>query len=498
MASPVQAPPPRVPLPPPRPQRSLAGPVVLIVVGIVFLLGTMGVLHWYMLGVWFAHYWPLLIILWGVIKLVEYQQAQRSGTRARGIGAGGIFLLVVLILFGLMATQAARFNWEELRDQIGTNDGDFPFFGHTFNYDDQLAQNFPAGASLQVTDDRGAVNVTASPDSQIHVAVHKRVSAESQRDADQWNAGTKPQITVSGNVVSVNANTHGGGDHWVASDMDISLPRKASVVITTRHGDVSVLGRDGDAEISNQHGDVSAADIHGKVTLHLEQSSARISQVASDVSIEGHANDVSIEDVKGEVHLNGDFTENLKLAKIAKAVSFKTSRTDMELAKLDGDLDLDSGDLQADSVSGPLRLETRSKDIRLGAVSGDVHLTDANGAVEIRVNKLGSMQVENRQGDIEIYVPDKTGFQVDARVHNGEVHSDFSELKINNSDDQGIATGTVGSGGPLITLNNEHGTIEIRKGSLHPDVGAASHAGMPVPPRAPQAPQPPVPEETEN
>jgi hypothetical protein len=35
---------------PPRAPRSLAGPVVLIVIGVVFLLGTMGVLHWSHLG----------------------------------------------------------------------------------------------------------------------------------------------------------------------------------------------------------------------------------------------------------------------------------------------------------------------------------------------------------------------------------------------------------------------------------------------------------------
>ncbi len=494
MASTVQTPPPRVPPPAPRPQRSLAGPVVLIIIGIVFLLGTMGVLHWYVLGQWFAHYWPLLIIVWGVIKLVEHQQAQHGGRPARGIGVGGVFLLIMLIVFGLMATQAARFNWEELRDQIGDNDGDFPFFGHTYNYDDQLAQSFPAGASLNVQDDRGAVNVTASPDNQIHVTVHKRVNAESQQEADQWSGGAKPQITVSGNVVTLNANTHGGGDHWVATDMDVSLPRKASVVISTRHGDTSVMGRDGDAEISNQHGDVSASDINGKVILHLEHSSARVSQIASDVSVEGHANDVSVEDVKGEVRLNGDFTENLKLAKIAKAVSFKTSRTSMELARLDGELNLDSGDLQADNLIGPLRLETRSKDIRLGAVSGDVHLSDENGAVEIRVSKLGSMQVENRQGDIEIFVPDKAGFQVDAHARNGEFYSDFSGVKNNESDDVAVASGTVGSGGPVLTLKNEHGAIKILKSSSNPDTGV-----IPTPPRPPKPPKPPeVPEETEN
>ena len=451
----------------------------------------MGILHWYLLGQWFAHYWPLLIIVWGVIKLVEHEQAKRAGMPARGIGAGGVFLLVVLIVFGLVATQAARFNWDQLRDQMDMNGGDFPLFGHTYSYDDQLQQAFPAGASLHIVDDRGAVNVTTSTDNQMHVTVHKRVSAESQEDADKWNPGTKPQITVSGTVVSLNANTQGAGDHWVTTDMDVSLPRKAPVVVSTRHGDVSILGREGDADITSQHGDVSVSDVNGKVSLNLDHSSARVSQIASDVSVEGRANDVSIEDIKGAVHLNGDFTESVKLAKIAKAVSFKTGRTDMEFAKLDGDLDLDSGDLDVTNITGPVRLETRSKDVRLAGVSGDLRLQDENGAVEVRVGKLGNLQVGNRQGDIQIYLPEKSGFTVDAHARNGEIQSDFDGLKISNSDDQGVASGTVGGGGPQLVLNNEHGTIEIRKGSLQ--------AEAPPPPRGPKPPATPqVPEPSEN
>lgn len=493
MVSPVQVP------PPPRHRRSMSGPVILIAVGIVFLLGTMGVLNWQNLGHWFAHYWPLLLIIAGVIKLIEYQQAQREGARAPGLSAGGVFLIIGVIICGLIATQASHVNWGELGNGIDIGDGgDFPIFGSKFNYDDQLTQTFPAGASLRVTNTRGAVNVSASEDDQIRVGVHKRISAESQSEADKWNAGTKPQIAVSGSVVTLNANNQGAGDHWVAEDLDISLPRKAAVVVSTRYGDVSVIGREGNVDITSQHADVTATDINGKVSLNLDHSAARISQVSSDVSIGGRANDVSIEDVKGALHLDGEFMESLKLSKISQAVMFKSSRTDMDFSRLDGDLDLDSGDLQASDVIGPLRLNTRSKDIRLTGVSGDVRLQDENGSIELRVNKIGSTQIDNRKGDVQIYLPDKAGFQVDARARNGEIQTDFDQLKVDDSNDQAVATGTVGGGGPRLIVNNEHGTIEIRKASSAPQESEEAPAA-PKAPKAPHAPAAPkTPQVTEN
>ena len=166
----------------------------------------------------------------------------------------------------------------------------------------------------------------------------------------------------------------------------------------------------------------------------------------------------------------------------------------MELSKLNGDLDMDSGDMRASDVIGPLRLSTRHKDIRLEGMAGDVRLKDENGSVEVRMGKLGSMQVENRRGDIQIYVPDKTGFQLEAKARGGEVESDFGELKINNANDQAIATGTVGGGGPHLVINNEHGTIAIRKGSV-----LVEAPSPPSPPKAPHAPATPkAPAVTEN
>jgi putative adhesin len=489
MASPTQ------PLPiQPQPQRqrqrrSIAGPVVMILLGIVLLLTTMRVLQPQPLVHWFGTYWPALIILWGVIKLVEYQQAQREGTRPAGIGAGGVLLLVFLILFGLSATQASRFNWDEIRNHIDMGDDDFTLFGHNYSYDDQLHQDFPAGSSLRIVNDRGAVNLTVSDDNQIHVAAHKKINADSQAEADKFNPVTKPQITASDNTITLNANTQGAGDRSVTTDLDVSLPRKAPVVISSRRGDVSVLGRDSDVEIASQHGDVTTSDINGKLSLNLTHGTARASNISGDVSVQGRGDDISLADVKGAARLSGEF-DTIKLAKIAGAVGFKSARTDMEFSRLNGNLDMDSGDMRASDLVGPFRLLTRSKDIRLEGVKGDVRLQNENGAVEIHMSKLGNVQLSNRNSDVQIYVPDKAGFQLEAHSRGGEIQSDFDALKIVNGDNQASASGTIGEGGPHLVINNEHGGIELRKGST-----VAEAPAPPKPPRTPATPKVPVPTE---
>jgi DUF4097 and DUF4098 domain-containing protein YvlB len=472
--------PPLAPMPSRPRRRSLAGPLVLIIIGVVFLLGNLHMISWARICTWFAHYWPVLLILWGVVKLIEYQQAQREGTTAPGIGAGGVLLIVIIVVFGLMATQATRFNWGEIRDNMGIDDGDLDnIFGDTFNFDDHLEQDFPAAASLKVIDNHGAVSVHPSDDNKITVAVHKRIGAENQSDADKYNGETKPTITTIGGLVTLDARVEAAGDHAVETDLDISLPRKVPVSIISRRGDVRVVNRDGDLQVSAQHADTSMEDINGNVKLNLERSSAKLDHISGDVQVEGRLNEVAVSDVNGSVQLNGEFMESVKIARVSKPVAFKSSRTDMEFSKIDGELDLDSDDLHADQITGPTRLTTRSKEIRLENVTGDVRLQDSNGNVEVGMRSLGNVQIDSRSGDIQLSLPEKAGFRLDARTRDGEIQCDFPDLKVENGDHEATATGSEGNGAAHIVLTDEHAGIEIRKASAEP----------PHPPQPPASPK---------
>jgi len=470
------------------PHRSIAGPVVLILMGVLFLLGTMGILEIHHLGTLFARFWPALLILWGVLKLIEYEQAKRFGQPVRGIGVGGIFLMLFLIMAGLIATQAARVNWKNLGEhiQIGDEEGlDEIFGGSTFNYSDELSQDIPAGSTVHVNDDRGTITINVADGRTMKVSVRKKVRAEKEQDAESYNGKTKPQIVAGEKVVTLNANTQGAGDKGVTTDMDIYLPVNTALVITSGRGDVTIAGMSSNVEVNHHRGEVNINDHTGNISLNLDGSSARLAHLKGDVTISGKANEVAVEDVDGAVHLNGEFQESVRLVRVSKTVSFRSSRTEMEFARLDGRLDLDSGDLRADSLSGPMRLTTHSKDIALEGLSGDLRLEDSNGTVEVGVYKPGNIQIDNRKGDVQVSIPPNTAIKIEARTREGEISSDFEEIKVANHDRQSSASGSIGSNGPRLVMNCEKGSIEIRKGTV-----AVVPPAPPIPPAAPNLGKP--------
>ena len=283
-----------------------------------------------------------MLILWGVIKLVEHTTANRQGYRAAGIGAGSVLLLILIIIFGLGAHYSSDVNWGGVRDQIQIDDDLGGMFGNAYTYDDTIEQSFPGDGNLRIVSDRGAITVQPSDGDTIKVVVHKKLYANNQSDADKYNQGSKPIITVNGTSVLLNANTNGAGDHGVTADMDVYVPRKAALDMASRRGDLNITDRKGDVKISGQHGDVTLNDITGAVKVNLEKGSVRVTKVVGDVDIDGRIDDANVDDVNGSVRLNGDFFDNIHLSKIAKTVTFKSSHSDLTLASVPGR----SGDLR--------------------------------------------------------------------------------------------------------------------------------------------------------
>src|SRR5579863_9869572 len=220
-------------MPPPR-RRSFFGPVILISLGVLLLLVSSGRLSARDTFRLFAEYWPVILIVWGAFKLVEYAQAKREGYPAPGIGGGGIVLLIFLILFGVSISAARRgmedVNWGKLRSEMDVSDDDFgsDLFGTKYQYDEKIERDFPANANLKALTEYGDINITASSDDKMHINVHKSIYADDEQEAKKLSDSVVPAINVVDNVVSVDATQHGD---WKGGrvDLQIAVPRKAAL-----------------------------------------------------------------------------------------------------------------------------------------------------------------------------------------------------------------------------------------------------------------------------
>ncbi len=454
----------------------------------MFLLTNVGLIHGWQLWTWFGHWWPLLLILWGVLALLEHASANRMGYRTRHLGGGGIVLLILLVAIGVSAHHSSDVNWDGMRDQLQMDDDLGGIFGTAYTFDDTLEQSFPAKGSLRIVSDRGAVNITPSEGNTIRVVVHKKLYAHTQDDANKFNTGSKPQITTDGSSVVLNANTNGAGDHAVQADMEIFIPDGTPVDVASKKGDVTISNLKAGVKIALQKGDVAVTEIGGPVQINLDKGSIRASQITGDVNVTGHVDSVNIDDVAGSVNLNGDFYEDIRLSKIAKTFTFKTSRSDMEIASVPGDIDIASDEVRGNELTGPSRVTTSSKDIHLEDVSGDLQVQSNNGDVEVTtagkqpgakmnfttehgdvaVTLSGKtppekVNVVTRHGDVTLTMPLGTGFQVTADTRKGGITSDFDAVKVNDSNGSSRASGSVGNGNSKLQVNTDTGDIKIAK-----------------------------------
>jgi DUF4097 and DUF4098 domain-containing protein YvlB len=200
--------------------------------------------------------------------------------------------------------------------------------------------------------------------------------------------------------------------------------------------------------------------------------------MGSGIAIEGHAQDVTLIDIAGPVTLSGEFF-GTHLEHINGAIHYHTSRTELQVARLDGEAEISPhSDLSIEQAAGPVVLSTNNHNISLDRIAGDIAVTDRSGTIELTAAPpLGTIDMEDRNGSIKLVLPEHAGFSVQANTSNGEMYTDFA-LPTSGSESHRSINGTVGAGGPMVHITTSNGDISIDKGSV-----------LPLPPLPPAPPK---------
>lgn len=444
--------------------RSIFAGVLLVLLGVLFLIDI-----YYpsvRLGHLIAVYWPVLLIVWGGAKVVDYLVAQHRGEpRPAALTGGEAALIIVLIL--VLGGFVIR-DW--VRQRVPRVNFDMPEFGPSYTQDESLpAQKIPDGAHLAIYTPRGDISVQGSSSNQLLVKAKETTWGTSQNSAARTMKDENVRIDESGGVYRIGPQFIFGGQRRTDFDLNVQGPASANVAATTMHGDIHIQGISGKTDVHTNSGDIDVRNAGADVALNLLRGDAHVTGAAGNVNVTGRGGDVSIADVKGGISVEGPFDGTIRATNVSQMIHCGLPWSQINVSQLNGTLEADLGDVKITGANGPVKIVTHNSDVSVGNVTGRVDIADAHADVHVTLNAppTQDINITNDAGDVDVALPVRSSFEVDAISRGGDVDSDFSggQLNVSNADAGGQITGRVGAGGPKITIATTYGTIHLHKTS---------------------------------
>ena len=443
------------------------------------------------IGELIRHWWPLILIFWGAIKLYERMAASRSGDPgAARISTGEVFLVLGLLsLLGIVV--AIDYGRQHIPGELSDVG-----IGDKFDFDLNVApKTVPADARIAIRNGRGDISVRSSDEAQIRVSGKKFARAWSEHDAQAIADKVGVEIVQNGDGYEIRPSGSSAGDSKVSLDLEVAVPKKASLTIRNDKGDISVADMTTPVSVISGVGDVEIRGTGGDVNIDTRKGDIKVSDTKGNVKIAGHGGEISVSGASGQLTLDGEFYGAIRADKIAKGVRFVSTRTDLTLSQLSGHMEAGPGSLEIFDAPGNLSVRTQD-DITLENAGGKVKVDNRRGNVEVRFTTppKDDIEINNSSAAITLSLPSSSSFEITADCHSGDIDSEFQADTLKQSSkgsSDAHLEGKYGTGrGPKITLKTSYGSISLHKTSS--DIPAP-----PAPPRI-KVPPPPAPKPEED
>jgi hypothetical protein len=447
--------------------------LTLIGVGVIFLLQNFNPsLHpWQLI----AKYWPILIIFWGLSKLIDYVQAQaHPETTPPPLFSGSeVVMLVLILVLGTLISKVVLHPWQQWGWHVDDDDIS-TLFSNTYTYDQTLSQPAKGEPQLVLDDQRGSVDIRGADQSSIDVMAKKTIRAEDEGAAKKMSDALKLELVDEAGHYLLRSNRRSLADDGRRISLDLSLrvPKATISQVSSERGDIQVDDLNGTQTLSTQKGDVRATNVQGLVKIHKSGNSTEVRGVKGSVELDGRGDDIEIADVSDTVTVHGEFSGAIQFRNVANTLRYDSLRTNMTAQKLSGSLNMEVGSMEVNGIDGPLEVTTRQKDITVNNFKHTLRITDSDGQITLQTSTLPThdIQVESKNGAVELTLPQGSSFQIEAGSRHGEVECDFSGpgLKVVKEGEIPSISGSFGKGGPMIRINTEYGAIRIQRAGRHP------------------------------
>ena len=385
------------------------------------------------------------------------------------MGAGVGFLLTFLVLTGLASSPVVHGEHGLFGQDFGLNSDNInEFLGDKHESEQVSVESLDPGGAISVQNPRGDLTVSGtSDDGKVHLQLHREIFSRSDAEASSKAERMVPNISHEGGTLAISLPVMDGA----RGDLTLVVPPSAAETLSADHGDIHVSLVKAPVTLVANHGDVDVSAVTGTVTTHINNSDSSFSahSITGPLTVAGRGHDLTLSDISGAVTMGGDFFGTAHLERIAGNVTFHTSRTDLQLGRVIGEVEISpNADLSANEIAGPVVLNTRNRNISLERVSGDLTVTNRNGSVDLTsALPLGNVVVENQKGSVSLTLPANAGFVLQANTTDGELDNEFS-LPVREDDSRKSVQGTVGPSGPTVRVTTTDGDVSLKRGNAAP------------------------------
>lgn len=252
-------------------------------------------------------------------------------------------------------------------------------------------------------------------------------------------------------------------------ERDLALQPGGRLVVETDSGSITVTGGDrSGARVVITARDEEALD---RYKLSFEESAAGLRVVARRKGGLGSwfgrsDGGIAIEvEVPSATAIDLDTSGgSLTVESVRGAVHAATSGGGILVRDVEGEVSVDTsgGAIRIDDVRGDVRAETSGGGVRIENVTGSIDANSSGGPVEASFAPgfQASGRLSTSGGGVRVWLDRSANVEIDASTSGGTVSCDLP-ITAHGGMSRSSLKGTIGSGGPRLTLRSSGGSIRI-------------------------------------
>ncbi len=536
---------------------SLLGGFLWTGLGILLLLRNLGIGpdFWSLVG----RYWPILLILLGLGKVIDYF-TQKDAVSIR---VGEIVGILLLLLIGSAITKWSGSHVGQMVRDLpieigGTSVRPGQWIGESHTYTEEAAYPLAYPIPISIENSYGTVSIARGNQHEVRVRLKKviygdesharKAASEIHIEAGEESA-SDPSATLkaeaepgqeSGSVflaVRNNREALTSKGYRFNTDMEIFVPSNSEVQVRNTYGEVKATDIDGSFDFGTTHRAIEVRDCAGQFMVSTRYAECRLTNLVGNLEVDGRGG-VYIENIKGDVNVTDEYSpveisrvdgkitvsntegsiriekvtqpvvinargtrvraeglqDNVKviashrsvdISNVAADVSIESSYAAVTLKDIKGNVTVTSNSdrfsvddvsghirmmgrgsgIQVNDVGGPLDINTTLKDVLVNGFGASCNITNEYANVSVSAPNLSGadVHIKNRNGRIDLFLPEGAAFSISATARNGKVESAYRGLaNAGNAGNMGVLKSRVKTGGPRILLETDNADIHLR------------------------------------